>query len=363
MSSIALDRHKKPLDVPYYQRRTNGAVFGRNCELLTELDQPDKYYYDQEAALWACEFYETVGVITEDGHMFKMGDPLELLDWQLQTTCNLFGVKRKEDNLRRYWTVVHLMPKKTGKSPYSSFTGLFLLCADNQGKGEIFTIACDKAQAGIIHKNSKKIAEKSEMLGSALIIRGEYIEHVRSGSKFWVTSAVESSKHGPNLSGIFFDEPHAYKDWSLVETLEQGIAARPEPVIMFSSTAGVKGSPFHKKMYKNAKALLNKLSSNDTELVFLYEPDVPAMIEKYGEVWVDGKKPWWAQEEVWAEVNPSYGLTVTKRYFENEVKKVRNGTRSLNKFLQMHLNVFTGNTDGWQIAEVWNQLKTIKEAA
>jgi len=342
--------------VDYYQKRTNGMVFDRECRLVTEIDYPDLYYYDRDSALWACEFIETVGTITEDGHNFKKGDKVKLLDWQIQTICNFFGVKRLDNNLRRYWSIVHLLPKKQGKSPFSAFMALFLMAADGQGTAEIFTVACDRAQAGIIHGNAKKLVKASSYLMEILRLRTLYIEHLASESRFWVTSTVEESKHGPNLSAIFFDEGHAYARWKLVETLSQGIAARPEPAIVHSSTAGVKGTPFHRMVYKNAKGLLNKTIRNDTELVFIYEADEKKFKDLYGESWEGGKRPWWAMEEVWADVNPSYGVTVTKQYFENEVTMIKNGTRSLNKFLQMHLNIFTGETEGWDIGSKWVNL-------
>ena len=338
-------------DIQYFQKRTNGMVFDLDCNPLTEIDYPDLYYYDRDKALWAKTFIETVGVVTEDGHIFKKGDPIKLLPWQVQTVCNLFGVLRKEDGLRRYWHVTQLLPKKMGKSPFASFIALLLLCADNQGTAEIFVIACDKQQAAIIHNNAKKLVNSSPILSRILNSRSRYIEHVPSESRFWITGTIEDSKHGPNLAALFVDEPHAFRHWSIVETLEQGIAARPQPVVMFTSTAGVRGSHFHTKIYKSAKGLLNGSLRNDSELVFIYEADVQHFRAKFG-------AEWWSHEEVWIDTNPSYGVTVSKYYFQNEVNKIRNGTRSLNRFLQMHLNIFTGNTESWPVAGAWPLLST-----
>lgn len=344
--------------IKYFKSKTNGAVFDMNCDQLTELDYPDLYYYDKEAAAWACEFMESTGKIVEDGHNFKKGDPIELLDWQIQTICNLYGVKQKKNKLRRYWFILQLLPKKQGKSPFSALNGIYLTAADGQGRGQIFTIAGDKMQAKIIHENAKEMIKADPYLSKNLIIRRDHIEHPASSSTFWVTSAVEDTKHGPNLSAIFEDEPHVYKDGDLDKTLLKGIIARPEPVVMYTSTAGVRNCWFHLDKYSYAKDILNGLHRDDRWLVFIYECDVDFWSKKYGDTWEKGT-PYWAREEVWRDVNPSYGVTVTKDYFDNQVTLIKNKPDELNAFLRLHLNVFTGSTVAWGITHHWDKCSGI----
>jgi len=341
--------------IKYFQSKTNGAVFDEQCNQLTELDYPDLYYYDQDAALWVCEFIETTGRIVEDGHNFSKGDKVKLLDWQIQTICNLFGVKQKKNKLRRYWFTLQFLPKKQGKSPFSAMLANVLTCADGQGRAQIFTVAGDKMQAKIIHENAKEMINADPYLSKNLKVRRDHIEHVASSSTFWVTAYVEETKHGPNLSGVFFDEPHVYKNGELDKTLLKGIMARPEPVVMYTSTAGVRGCWFHMDKYDYAKNVKNVVLRDDRWLVFLYEPDVPYWIEKYGEIWddEDGLAPWWSYQEVWEDVNPSFGVTVTKDYFENQVTLIKNKPDELNAFLRLHLNLFTGTTVAWSIVSKW----------
>lgn len=342
--------------IEYFQSKTNGAVFDENCNQMTDLDYPDLYYYDRDAALWVCEFMETTGKIVEDGHNFSKGDPIKLLPWQIQTICNLFGVKQKKNKLRRYWYCLQFLPKKQGKSPFSALIGIYLTAADQQGRGQIFTVASDKMQAKIIHENAKEMIKADPWLTSNLTIRRDHILHPYSSSTFWVTSAVEDTKHGPNLSAILGDEPHTWKDGELDKTLTKGIIARPEPVVMYTSTAGVRGCWFHMEKYDYARSVKNGIKRDDRWLVFIYEPDIEAYIKEYGEVWDDeqGLKPWWAYERVWKDVNPSYGVTVTKDYFDNQVTLVKNSPGELNAFLRLHLNVFTGTTVAWSITRSWH---------
>jgi phage terminase large subunit-like protein len=128
-----------------------------------------------------------------------------------------------------------------------------------------------------------------------------------------------------------------------------------------TSTAGHKMTWFHKTKYDYAKKLLNGHIRDDRWFVMIYEPDVQALIEKYGEEWDDekGLKPWYAYEHVWKETNPAYGVTVKKEYFESEVNMIRNAPENLNAFLRLHLNVFTGTTVEWTIANKWDRLKDV----
>jgi phage terminase large subunit-like protein len=352
--------------IEYLKSRTNGVVFDDNCNPLTEIDYPDLYYYDKDAACWAREFMEKTSHVLEDGHNYRRGDTLKLLEWQNQSCCNVYGIKKRSDKLRRYHFEFILIPKKQGKSPYLGMRGPYHLIADGVQRGLIYVVAADKDNAKIIHDNAKQLILIENELGETflsdrLLIRRNDIYHERSQSRFKVISSEAKTKHGYNLSVIFIDEPHAWPEMEgqeLYDTLTKGIMARPEPVVSIISTAGFKNSWFHRTKYDYAKKIIRGHVRDDRWLVFLYEPDVQALIEKYGDDWSDGRSPWWAQPQVWKEVNPSYGVTVKEEYFKGEVTLCRNAPENLSAFLRLHLNVFTGTTVEWTISTKWDHLKT-----
>lgn len=354
--------------IKYLASKTNGVVFDDEGNQMTELDYPDLYYYDREAALWAREFMEKTAHIIETGHNFNRGDQPKMLEWHLQSCFNVYGIKKKSNRKRRYNFEFLFTPKKNAKSPYSAQRVPYHMIADGESRGYIVALAADKENGKIIHDYVKDQILIEEELGinflsSRLVIRRDDIFHPKSRSRFRVTSADVSNKHGPNISALFADEPHSWEPEQTAadrwDTFTKGIIARPQPLVSMTSTAGYKGTWFYKTKYDYAKKLLRGHIRDDRWLVFIYEPDVQALIEQYGDQWDDekGLKPWYAYEHVWEECNPAYGVTVQKEYFEAEVNQIRNNPENLNAFLRLHLNVFTGTTVEWTIANKWNRLK------
>ena len=359
-----------PDRIKFLSSKTNGAVFDDDGKQLTELDYPDLYYYDRDAAMWAREFMEKTSHILESGHNFTRGDQAKLLEWHLQSCCNIYGVKKKEDKLRRYHFEFILMPKKNAKSPYSAIRSNYHLIADGEARGYIVAVAADKDNGKIIHDYAKDLIIIEEeigktMLNKRLTIRRDDIFHTKSRSRFKVTSADVKSKHGANISVLFIDEPHSWEPEETAEdrysTFTKGIIARRQPLVSMTSTAGYKSTWFHKTKYDYAKKLLGKHIRDDRWFVMIYEPDVQGLIDQYGQEWDDekGLKPWFAYEQVWKDTNPAYGVTVKREYFESEVNMIRNAPENLNAFLRLHLNVFTGTTVEWTIANKWDILKKI----
>lgn len=92
------------------------------------------------------------------------GQPFELLPWQRKDVIEpLFGTI-KEDGTRQYKTVYVEVPKKNGKSPLAAGIGLYLLFAEKEPGAEIYTAACDKAQASIVFDQAAEMVERNEKL-------------------------------------------------------------------------------------------------------------------------------------------------------------------------------------------------------
>jgi hypothetical protein len=85
--------------VKFLASKTNGAVFDDDCRLVTEIDYPDLYYYDREAALWAREFMEKTSHILESGHNFTRGDQAKLLHGIFKAAVTSTGSKKRPTTL------------------------------------------------------------------------------------------------------------------------------------------------------------------------------------------------------------------------------------------------------------------------
>ena len=99
---------------------------------------------DEKAAANGCRFEESRGRDAVDWieRYCKLyegelaGQPLRLLDWQLDTTLRLFGWVRHSAKwgraVRRFRQASIWVAKKNGKTPTLAAWGLYLLCGDGE---------------------------------------------------------------------------------------------------------------------------------------------------------------------------------------------------------------------------------------
>src|SRR3989337_768288 len=109
---------------------------------------------------------DAIGFISElthvEGTQFA-GKPFKPFLWQTRLLWKLFGTL-KEDAYRQYRTCYVEIPKKNGKSELGAAIALKLLCADGEIGAEVYSVANDKEQAGIIFNKVGQMVRNSEEL-------------------------------------------------------------------------------------------------------------------------------------------------------------------------------------------------------
>src|SRR3989304_686271 len=104
-------------------------------------------WFDAAAADRACNFFSLF--LSHHKGEWK-GRPFILAPWQRARVVRpLFGWKR-EDGLRWYRRCDLWIPRKNGKSVLASGVALYVLFADHEPSAEVYLVANDKAQAGIV---------------------------------------------------------------------------------------------------------------------------------------------------------------------------------------------------------------------
>src|SRR5687767_6949300 len=92
------------------------------------------YKFDEAAAAKVCNFFERYLILPESRK------PYVLMDCQREWLTNIFGTKQ-HDGLRRYRTAYIEIPKKNAKSTFSAGLALYMLCADGEYSGEVYSVA------------------------------------------------------------------------------------------------------------------------------------------------------------------------------------------------------------------------------
>ena len=104
--------------------------------------------FDEEQAQFVCDFLECLTC--------SSGVPLRLMDWQRSMITEFYGQLIEDEDdpagsyLRRYQYLYLEIAKKNGKSEIAAGLGVYHLFADGEINGEVYVVAADRDNAGIV---------------------------------------------------------------------------------------------------------------------------------------------------------------------------------------------------------------------
>ena len=209
--------------------------------------KPYPYRFDDAAAEKVCKFIELLP--HTKGKWAAGGQTIKLQPWQQFILVVLFGWLRKKDGKRRFRTVYLEIPRKNGKSILAAGIGLYMLCMDGEFGAEVFSGATTEKQAWEVFKPAKLMLERTaalrefvgaEVWAKALVRPGD-------GSKF--EPIIGNPGDGASPSCAIVDEFHEHDTPALYDTMETGMGAREQPLMLAITTAGynVAGPCFEKR--------------------------------------------------------------------------------------------------------------------
>lgn len=282
-----------------------------------------EYWYDEAAAQRVVDFFENYLKHIKGKWA---GSKFELMPWQRDDIIRpLFGWMRA-DGTRKYRTAYIEVSRKNGKSSLCAGLALYLLLADGEQGGEVYSVAVDRGQAAIVFETAKqmllaspRLAEKAQVYKRSIVVLG-------TASKYEVLSADVPSKHGLNASGIIFDELHAQPNRELWDTLTTSTGAREQPLVIAITTAGYDRNSICWEQHEYARRV--QAGVIDDPSFFSYV----AAAEETDD---------WRSPKTWKKANPSLGITISKEYLETEAKRAMEVPAYQNTFRRLHLNQWT----------------------
>lgn len=255
----------------------------------------------------------------------------------------IFGWKSSTTGLRRFRKVYIEVPKKNGKSKLCAGLGVYMTFCDDEPGAEIYCAAADREQAAIVFDEAKATVEDCPDLFDRAEIYRRSIVFAETRSSFKVLSADAKTKHGPNIHCLIFDELHAQTDRVLFETLEKGIAARRQPLIVMITTAGDDTESICYEQHEYAENIMGH-GGDDSFL-----PVIFGLGPKDRKHWDD--------IAYLEKVNPGFGTTVKVEYLEGEIRAAKINPRKQNAIKQLHGNVWTQQQKLWIPIEKWDACK------
>jgi len=306
--------------------------------------------WDLPAAERVFDYFRSVLRLNSDDSL--EGTPFELHPVQKFIVGSLFGWKLK-DGSRRYRVAYIEMAKGGGKSPLSAGIGLYMLTADGESAGQVYSAAVDKDQAKVSFHFAAGFVTKSELLSSAITKSGgkygdetrvHNLFHRKSGSYF---RPMSSESKGKGKSGflphcVILDELHEHPTAAMVEFVRANTKGRKQPLVLMITNSGVfDNSSVAWQYHEYAREVLEQRREDDEFFFFVCGLD---------------PKDDYRDEKNWPKANPMYLSGIPpKRYLAQQVREAEGMPSKESIVRRLNFCEWVESLDPWVTKDVWDQ--------
>lgn len=299
------------------------------------------YRFDEKAANRVCRFvelqYHTKGIWA------SRRERLVMQPWQVFLTVSIFGWLRKDDGYRRFRRALLLVPRKNGKSAWAAAVGLYMLLQDGEFGAEVYSGATSEKQAWEVFGPARLMANRNEALKShySLTVNASNLHILDNGSKF--EPLIGKPGDGSSPSCAIIDEYHEHDTDDLLGTMQTGMGARQQPLLLVITTAGWNIAGPCYAMMMNARRVVEGIVEDDELFALMYGID---------------KGDDWTLPEVLQKANPNFGISVGDKFLLSEQRQAINDARHVTKFKTKHLNEWVNAKDVYFNVQRWLDAET-----
>lgn len=300
------------------------------------------FVFDNAKAEKACKFIEALP--HTKGRWAAKGEKLVLTPWQCFFVCCVFGWVKRSNGMRRFRRAELFVPRKNGKSALAAAIGLYMLVADGEFAAEVYSGATSEKQAQEVftpaYYMAKRTPELLEYFG--VEISGTHknptaVYKTADGSKF--TPVIAKPGDGASPHCAIVDEYHEHQTDQMVDTMETGMGAREQPLLLVITTAGDNlGGPCY-QMQKDAEAMLEGVTKDYHTFAMIYTIDP-------GDEWSDLASI--------QKANPNYGVSIGSDYFDSRLADALSNSRKQAVFRTKHLNEWVGARQAYYNLQKWH---------
>jgi len=313
----------------------------KDLERAAANDPSFPYYFDEAAAERPCKFISMLRHVK--GKWAAAGKRFELGPWQEFLVTVLFGWKRRKNGRRRFRVVYWEIPRKNGKSLLAAAIGLYMFLLDGEYGAEVYSGATTEKQAWEVFKPAKQMLSMDEDLRkfTGASVAAKALLNLRDGSKF--EPLIGNPGDGSSPSCAIVDEFHEHETPALIDTMETGMGAREQPLLLIITTAGYNiAGPCYEKNEEVRKQLDGGIEVNE---------------ELFGCIFSVDSDDDWADPAVLIKANPNYGVSVDEDFLLSQQRQALLNPIYQGKFKTKHLNVWTSvyagvvNMQHWHLAK------------
>ena len=317
---LACQRHLKDLE-----RSANGVMpYVWNPELK---DPKDKLYRPGERI---CKFAELMPHIK--GDWAAKGQLIKLEPWQTFILASIFGWVHKVTGKRRFRVADVIVPRKNAKSTLAAVIGNYMLAVDGEYGAEVYSGATSQDQAMEVFRPALLMARATPRFCQAygVAANASNLSIVENNSKF--EPVIGKPGDGASPSCAIVDEYHEHKTAELFDTMQTGMGARSQPLILVITTAGADISgPCYLHQVELQK-ILEGVIEND---------------QRFGIVFTVDDEDDWTSEIALIKSNPNFGVSVDGDFLKLQQRDATADPRKQNVFKTKHLNIWVAAASPW----------------
>lgn len=291
-------------------------------------------WFDEDAASRAIEFCSFL----KHSKGEWAGRSFVLEPWQEFVVGSLFGWKRA-DETRRFRRAYLSVARKNGKTQLAAAVGLYLAFFDNEPGAEVYAAATKRDQAKICWSEAQRMVRGTAALNSRIKSFVNNLHSEKTNSKFEPLSADYNSLDGLNAHGSIIDEYHAHPNGALADVLESSTGARRQPLMLYTTTAGINNESACRDLDQDMQRILEGLADDDSAFAYIARID---------------EQDAWDDPTAWPKANPNLGVSVKLESLEEQCARAQRMPREQNEFRRKRCNQWTEQAERWLDLAAWD---------
>jgi phage terminase large subunit-like protein len=303
---------------------------------LDDLERGEKrgLFWDKEKAIYAINFFPQTLKLAEGRHA---GKPFELEPSQKFIIGSIFGWMGK-DGARRFRTAYIEQGKGSGKTPLAAGIGLYGLIADKEMGSEVYAAAVTRDQAGILFRDAVLMVEASPLLSKRIDKTAHNLAFIATQSFFRPISSEGRSLDGKRVHMALIDEIHEHRTPIVVDKMRAGTKGRKQALIFEITNSGYDRESICYYHHDYSIKVVTGAIKNDSWFSYVCALD-------------DGDD--WRDRKVWLKANPLLGVSMTKKYLEEQVLEAEGMPAKQGVVKRLNFCIWTEGQTQWIRPEIW----------
>lgn len=293
-----------------------------------ELTDADGITY--QPAERVCKFAQLMPHIK--GDWAGRGELIVLEEWEVFILASVFGWVHTVTFKRRFRVADLFVPRKNSKSTLAAVIGNFMLAVDGEFGAEVYSGATSQDQAMEVFRPALLMARATPIYRQkyGVMANASNLSVTEKNAKF--EPVIGKPGDGASPSCAIVDEYHEHKTSELYDTMQTGMGARSQPLMLVITTAGsdISGPCYLHQV--ELQKILEGLIEND---------------QRFGIIFGIDESDDWTSEGALIKANPNFGVSVDADFLKSQQRDALADPRKQNTFKTKHLNVWVAAASPW----------------